>query len=62
MTHNHFTKSIFILPILLVVFGLSGCDMKWGTQKGEFQEFDLNGTKVSFIPPHGWECEAVPIL
>ncbi len=58
---NKIIKKLFlILPILLVVLSLSGCDMK-GKGQGKLQEFDLNGTKVSFVPPQGWECGVFPL-
>ncbi len=57
---NKIIKKLFlILPILLVVLSLSGCDMK-GERQGRLQEFNLNGTKVSFVPPQEWECGVFP--
>lgn len=71
MTHNHFTKSILILPVLLVVFIFSGCkytheyidgdinDIVYAQPTEEAQNFDIKGY-IDALKPLEYEKKEYP--
>ncbi|PID52069.1 MAG: hypothetical protein CR972_04160 [Candidatus Moraniibacteriota bacterium] len=56
----HKKRTIIIISIGVL---LTASIILFYTQKNNhntLRTFDLNGTKISFIPPHGWECGVFP--